>query len=83
MKNIKKLVVAGPMVALLGSIPGCASWGDKQKKGTGIGAAAPRGHLCERCLAQGGQGVGQPELTRGRGRPTRASGAGVMTTMFV
>lgn len=40
MKNIKKLVVAGTMVALLGSIPGCASWGDKQKKGTGIGVAA-------------------------------------------
>lgn len=39
MKPTNHLVATLSVVALLASSPGCASWGDKQKKGTGIGAA--------------------------------------------
>ena len=33
------LIVAGAIAVVLASTYGCASWGDKQKKGTGAGAA--------------------------------------------
>jgi outer membrane protein OmpA-like peptidoglycan-associated protein len=40
MKHTRDLVAAGVSVAVVfASASGCASWGDKQKKGTGIGAA--------------------------------------------
>ena len=38
MKRINYFIVAGTVVAVLASTPGCASWGDKQKKGAGVGA---------------------------------------------
>jgi len=40
MRHINHFIVAGTLVAVLASTPGCACWGDKQKKGTGIGAAS-------------------------------------------
>ena len=39
MKSINQIVAGGAIVTLLAGTVGCASWGDKQKKGTGIGAA--------------------------------------------
>ncbi len=38
MKRVNYFIVAGTVAAVLASTPGCASWGDKQKKGTVIGA---------------------------------------------
>lgn len=39
MRRVDHLIVAGAIAVLLASTSGCASWGDKQKKGAGIGAA--------------------------------------------
>ena len=39
MKRISHLVTSLTVVAMLAALSGCASMGDKQKKGTGIGAA--------------------------------------------
>ncbi|MEO5762946.1 MAG: OmpA family protein [Vicinamibacteria bacterium] len=39
MKRIDCFIAAGTVVAVLATTPGCASWGDKQKKGAGVGAA--------------------------------------------
>lgn len=39
MKRVNDLVAALTIALVLASASGCASWGDKQKKGTGIGAA--------------------------------------------
>lgn len=39
MKRLEYFVAAATVAALLASAGGCASWGDKQKKGTGIGGA--------------------------------------------
>ncbi len=39
MKRINHLVATLTVAAVVTASPGCASWGDKQKKGTGIGAA--------------------------------------------
>jgi outer membrane protein OmpA-like peptidoglycan-associated protein len=39
MKRVLDVVAAGGVIIVLASTLGCASWGDSQKKGTGIGAA--------------------------------------------
>lgn len=39
MRRVDDLIAAGTIAVLLASTSGCASWGDKQKKGAGIGAA--------------------------------------------
>lgn len=39
MKHTKELIAAATFVVVLASTFGCASWGDNQKKGAGIGAA--------------------------------------------
>ncbi len=39
MKRTNGLVAAAIVAVVLATVSGCASWGDKQKKGTGIGAA--------------------------------------------
>jgi outer membrane protein OmpA-like peptidoglycan-associated protein/AmiR/NasT family two-component response regulator len=39
MKGVNYVIGAVTVAAVLASAAGCASWGDKQKKGTGIGAA--------------------------------------------
>lgn len=39
MKSINQIVAGGAIVTLLAGTVGCASWGDKQKKGTAVGAA--------------------------------------------
>jgi outer membrane protein OmpA-like peptidoglycan-associated protein len=40
MKRANELVAAGTVVFVLAGAFGCASWGEKQRKGTGIGAAS-------------------------------------------
>lgn len=39
MKRVNNLIAAVTVAVVLASTLGCASWGDKQKKGAGIGAA--------------------------------------------
>ncbi len=40
MKRFNHLVAVAAVASMVGASAGCASWGDKQKKGTGIGGAA-------------------------------------------